>query len=60
MKKLCFRHKRFAAQRVNQAAESRQRAADAFRQRHIDAALKKALTTDPTPWAGVLLSHLGQ
>ena len=41
--KLCIRHKRFAAQRVNQAADSKKIAADQFRQRHIDAALRRAL-----------------
>lgn len=41
--KVSHRDKQFAALRVDQSADSKRNAAERFRQRHIDNALKRAL-----------------
>ena len=43
MLKIQHRDKQFAAVRVQQAGDSKRQAAERFRQRHLDNALKRAL-----------------
>lgn len=41
--KVSYHDKQFAARRVDQSGDSKRLAAERFRQRHIDLALKRAL-----------------